>query len=80
MGGRSGPVAESPTIPAARGDRAGILLLKCPGAPLADVDACDGRRCRDKRDTTPDALGFGVKREMLERLVADDPTRMSSAA
>jgi hypothetical protein len=57
-----------------------LYLCYCPGAPLADVDASDGRRRRGKRDTTPDALGFGVKREMLERLVADDPTRMSSAA
>jgi hypothetical protein len=42
-------------------------------ALLAAADASEGRRQRRKRDTTPDALGLGVKRAMLERLVVDDP-------
>ena len=42
-------------------------------ALLAAADASEGRRRRRKRDTTPDALGLGLKRGMLERLVADDP-------
>jgi hypothetical protein len=41
-------------------------------ALLAAADASEGRRRRRKRDTTPDALGLGVKRAMLERLVAED--------
>ncbi len=35
--------------------------------------ALGGRRRRRKRHTTPDALGLGVERELLERLVAEDP-------
>lgn len=42
-------------------------------ALLAAADASEGRRRKRKRDTTPDALGLGVKRAMLERLVAEDP-------
>jgi len=42
-------------------------------AMLAAVDASEGRRRRRQRDTTPDAVGLGLKREMLERLVAEDP-------
>jgi len=42
-------------------------------ALLAALDASDGRRRRRKRDTTPDALGLGIKRALLERLVAQDP-------
>jgi hypothetical protein len=36
-------------------------------------DASEGRRKRRKRDTTPDALGMAVKRDLLEAAVADDP-------
>jgi hypothetical protein len=32
-----------------------------------------GRRRRRLRDTTPDALGLGVKRALLERALTDDP-------
>jgi hypothetical protein len=42
-------------------------------ALLAALDASEGRRRRRKRDTTPDALGLGVKRALLERLLAHDP-------
>jgi hypothetical protein len=42
-------------------------------ALLAAAEASEGRRRRRQRDTTPDALGLGLKRTLLERLVADDP-------
>jgi hypothetical protein len=40
---------------------------------LAALDAAEGRRRRRKRDTTPDAIGLTIKRELLERAVAADP-------
>ena len=40
---------------------------------LAALDASEGRRRRRKRDTTPDAIGLAIKRELLERAVAADP-------
>ena len=40
---------------------------------LAALDASEGRRRRRKRDTTPDAIGLAMKRELLERAVAADP-------
>jgi hypothetical protein len=40
---------------------------------LAALDASEGRRKRRARDTTPDAIGFGLRRALLERAVADDP-------
>jgi len=40
---------------------------------LAALDAADGRRKRRKRDQTPDLIGLGLKRRLLERAVADDP-------
>jgi hypothetical protein len=40
---------------------------------LATLDASEGRRKRRKRDTTPDAIGLAVKRELLERAIAADP-------
>ncbi len=40
---------------------------------LAALAASDGRRRRRKRDTTPDALGMAMKRELLEAAVAEDP-------
>lgn len=42
-------------------------------ALLAALDASDGRRRKRKRDTTADALGMAVKRELLERAVRDAP-------
>jgi len=41
---------------------------------LSALDASEGRRKRRKRDTTPDAIGLTIKRELLERAVAADPT------
>src|SRR5256885_14047882 len=40
---------------------------------LAALDASEGRRRRRKRDTTPDAIGLTMKRDLLERAVAADP-------
>jgi hypothetical protein len=40
---------------------------------LAALGAAEGRRRRRQRDTTPDAIGLGIKRELLEAAVRDDP-------
>jgi hypothetical protein len=40
---------------------------------LAALDAADGRRRKRKRDTTPDALGLGIKRRLLEAAAREDP-------
>ena len=40
---------------------------------LAALEASEGRRRRRKRDTTPDAIGLGIKRALLEGAVAEDP-------
>jgi hypothetical protein len=40
---------------------------------LQALDASEGRRRRRRRDTTPDALGLAIKRDLLERAIADDP-------
>ncbi|HYF39605.1 MAG TPA: hypothetical protein VD930_07965 [Gemmatimonadales bacterium] len=40
---------------------------------LAALDASDGRRRRRKRDTTPDSIGMGLKRVLLEETVRQDP-------
>src|SRR6266498_2496242 len=42
-------------------------------ALLAALEAAEGRRKRRKRDQTPDAIGLALKREILERVVEDDP-------
>jgi hypothetical protein len=42
-------------------------------ALLRALEASEGRRRRRRRDTTPDALGLAIKRELLERALADDP-------
>lgn len=41
---------------------------------LAALEASEGRRRRRKRDTTPDALGLAMKRELLERAITADPS------
>jgi hypothetical protein len=43
---------------------------------LGALEAAEGRRRRRKRDTTPDAIGLGIKRALLERAIADDPEGM----
>jgi hypothetical protein len=40
---------------------------------LQALEASEGRRKRRARDTTPDAIGLGIKRELLEQVVRDDP-------
>ena len=40
---------------------------------LAAMEGSEGRRKRRKRDTTPDAIGMGIKRDLLERAARDDP-------
>jgi hypothetical protein len=40
---------------------------------LAALEASEGRRRSRKRDQTADAIGLSVKRDLLERVVADDP-------
>jgi hypothetical protein len=40
---------------------------------LAAMDASEGRRKRRKRDTTPDALGMEIERDLLARATEDDP-------
>jgi hypothetical protein len=40
---------------------------------LQAIDSSEGRRKRRKRNTTPDALGMEVKRDLLEAAVSDDP-------
>jgi hypothetical protein len=40
---------------------------------VAALEAYEGRRRRRKRDTTPDAIGLGIKRALLEAAVVDDP-------
>jgi hypothetical protein len=42
-------------------------------ALLAALDASEGRRRKRKRDQTPDAFGLAVKRDLLQRVVEDDP-------
>ena len=40
---------------------------------LATIDASEGRRRRRKRDTTPDAIGLSLKRDLLTEAIAADP-------
>ena len=47
---------------------------------LNALDASEGRRRRRKRDTTPDALGLELKRDLLERAIAADPDPASFEA
>jgi hypothetical protein len=40
---------------------------------LNALDASEGRRRRRRRNTTPDAIGLDLKRQLLERAIAADP-------
>jgi len=40
---------------------------------LVAMEGSEGRRKRRKRDTTPDAIGMTIKRDLLERAAEDDP-------
>jgi hypothetical protein len=42
-------------------------------ALLGALEASEGRRRKRKRDQTPDAFGLSVKRDLLQRVLADDP-------
>lgn len=46
-------------------------------ALLAALDASEGRRLRRKRDQTADAFGLGVKRDLLQRVVDEDPPALA---
>ena len=43
------------------------------GELLAALEASEGRRKRRARDTTADAIGLRIKRELLEQVVQADP-------
>ena len=40
---------------------------------LSALEASEGRRKRRKRDTTTDAIGHAIKRDLLERAARADP-------
>jgi len=40
---------------------------------LRAMDASEGRRRRRQRDTTPDSIGFAMRRRLLDGVVAADP-------
>lgn len=40
---------------------------------LVSLDASEGRRKRRKRDTSADAIGLEIKRDLLEQAIRDDP-------
>jgi hypothetical protein len=40
---------------------------------LRTIEASEGRRRRRKRNTTPDAIGLDIKRDLLQRAADDDP-------
>jgi len=40
---------------------------------LTSLEASEGRRKRRRRDTTPDAIGLQIKRELLEEIISADP-------
>src|SRR3982751_1514796 len=42
-------------------------------ALLAALDASDGRQRKRKRDQTPDKFGLSIKRDLLRRVIEDDP-------
>ncbi len=42
-------------------------------ALLAALEAAEGRRRKRKRDQTPDGLGLAIKRDLLWRIVEEDP-------
>lgn len=40
---------------------------------LTALEASEGRRRRRVRDTTPDAIGLGIKRSLLQEVVQSNP-------
>lgn len=51
----------------------GLRPAQLCGELLEALEASEGRRRRRMRDTTPDAIGLGIKRELLEDIVRADP-------
>ena len=65
---------DEPTVGLPAADGAGQLRpAEFARRLLATLAASEGRRKRRKRDTTPDAIGLGIKHELLEGTIADDP-------
>jgi hypothetical protein len=56
-----------------RRDPAALRPAAVCGALLAALAASEGRSRKRKRDQTPDRIGLGIKRAMLEQAVRDDP-------
>jgi hypothetical protein len=54
-------------------DRDGLRPAVVCRQLLAALAASDGRRRRRKRDTTPDAIGLAMRRQLLEDAVTADP-------
>ncbi|HVH67058.1 MAG TPA: hypothetical protein VM716_04265 [Gemmatimonadales bacterium] len=54
-------------------DQTGVRPAQLCRELLGALGAAEGRRKRRKRDTTPDAIGLTMKRDLLERAVAADP-------
>jgi len=50
-----------------------VSLSEFCRALLAALDAAEGRRRSRKRDQTPDAIGLGLKRALLERALREAP-------
>src|SRR3954454_3833557 len=61
----SGESSEGPSREIAPGPFCGLLLKA--------LEAAEGQTRRRKRDQSPDRLGLAIKRDLLERAVADDP-------
>ena len=73
-----GAVAQPETLPSGSGAQDGGSTRDVrPGTVcarlLAAMEGSEGRRKRRKRDTTPDAVGLGIKRDLLARAADDDP-------
>ena len=43
-------------------------------ALLAALDAAEGLRRNRKRDQTPDGIGLAIKRDLLQRVVSENPS------
>jgi hypothetical protein len=43
-------------------------------ALLAALDAAEGLRRKRKRDQTPDRIGLSIKRDLLQRVVSENPS------
>ena len=46
-------------------------------ALLAALEAAEGRRRKRKRDQTPDSIGLSIKRDLLARVVEENPSAES---